>query len=249
MGSGGFGYIMQNEILEEIKIKLEKLKITKKGYQQILSKLEELQKNRVVKEYLQLLQDLNTIDLETIKLDDDDILPAIYREFLPNISNTNNIWVFIGSFDYAPLVIPSFDSKNFNKFKRKKDIIGEVSDKAREALTLDDLLPEEKEKEKQLRRLKLSEVVRIYDHEPKPSALFHLYKNIEDNSEFRADFLNLKKFEQEHIIIYPGEIDFSKLQNEFYKLAVEQGQEEACKQILERYKSNIEQKNSKTPKF
>lgn len=230
---------MEKEILDEIKKRIETLENKKKKYQRISARLKELQENEFVKEYLGILQDLDISDLEKVlELADEHMLSTIYHELFPRINNTNDIWMYMGSFNFSDAsdLCIEFDSKNI-KISRKKDILGETSDYARRALTLYDDEDYEYLKGKSGDNNSSQKLVRTYDHNP--GALFHLYINIENNRQFKANFLNWKKFEREHIVIYSNETDFDKVQDEFYNLAVEQGQEEACKQIIKKYKLNI----------
>lgn len=90
---------MKQEILQAIKNDyLAKMK-TKTNTIELLKKIEELEQNEIVKEYLNLTEQLKSIDYqEIIGRSNEDIMESAFRNHMYSIKETNGIYVCLGTF-------------------------------------------------------------------------------------------------------------------------------------------------------
>ena len=93
---------MKEEILERIKMDYHEMKSKKEKYQKIRKRIQELEQNELVKEYLQLLSQTESYDYERIvDLSKEKMYDRAFRNHLTSIKETNGIYVYLGSFIYS----------------------------------------------------------------------------------------------------------------------------------------------------
>ena len=95
---------MEEEKLITIKEEYQKNKELKKSIENMMTRIEELKENELVKEYLGLLKKIDKIDYKNILSWTDDMMLdlAAYRN-MHNIKETNGIYVCLGTFKLSNL--------------------------------------------------------------------------------------------------------------------------------------------------
>lgn len=90
---------MKEEILQSIKKEYQEKKQQQNNTIEILKKIEELEQNEIVKEYLNLTEQINTVDYsQIIAQNKDDLLESAFRKHSNLIKETNGIYVCLGTF-------------------------------------------------------------------------------------------------------------------------------------------------------
>ena len=93
---------MKEEILERIKMDYEKMKSEKEQYQKVRKRIQELEENELIKEYLGLLSQTESYDYERIAgLSKEKMYDRAFRNHLTSIKETNGIYVYLGTFIYS----------------------------------------------------------------------------------------------------------------------------------------------------
>lgn len=93
---------MREDLLTELKMKLEDIKRRNNEYNNKVKRIRELQKDSYVKEYIKLTG-LKADDLKLIRSSDKEIIESFYYGYLHKIKedDTNGIFVYLGTYAYS----------------------------------------------------------------------------------------------------------------------------------------------------
>lgn len=91
--------LMKEEILQLIKKEYYEIKEKKDNICNLMDKIAELEKNDIVREYLQLKEELQTIDYKNImRYSDKNMIDLAYGKYSHLIDKTNGIYVYLGTY-------------------------------------------------------------------------------------------------------------------------------------------------------
>lgn len=93
---------MKEELLINLRAELENQKQKNNQHNQKIKRINELKKDSNVKEYIQLMSEIDD-NLKQIKITDKEIIKSIYNHYLHKIkeNETNGIYVYIGTYEYS----------------------------------------------------------------------------------------------------------------------------------------------------
>lgn len=93
---------MDNVLLGEFKTEYEDILKKKKEYEEKKRRLEFLKKNRLVKEYISLCEELGNYRVDSfMKREDDTQLRYLFGKFCRKSKSTNDIYIYLGTYKYV----------------------------------------------------------------------------------------------------------------------------------------------------
>lgn len=98
---------MKEEVLNLIKDEINKAKQDRENYLMLLHKIHELEQDEKIKEYLNLRKQFQILQhKDTINKSDDEIMYDIFNKYRNIITETNQIYVYTGTFTVSESEIP-----------------------------------------------------------------------------------------------------------------------------------------------
>ena len=98
---------MKEEVLNSIRDEINKAKQNRENYLMLLNKIRVLEQEEKVKEYLKILEQIQPLKYkEVINKSDDEIMYDIFNKYRNIITQTNQIYVYIGTFTSSETEVP-----------------------------------------------------------------------------------------------------------------------------------------------
>ena len=127
---------MNNNEIDAAKKEYSKLQALKEKYKDLKQRINYLENHNIVREYLQLVKQLNMMD-ENFNYDDENLVSLAFEGIADKTENSNEIWVYMGSYKtdpimYNTMLVDKFElsdyilEKNLETCEERKIYISEI---------------------------------------------------------------------------------------------------------------------------